>query len=55
MKIESVVHNNQHGALSALSAGLAFSAVAKAVSDPSLLPTAEKWYAGRVYVLAPGS
>jgi hypothetical protein len=32
----------QHEALSAISAGLAFSAVAIAVSEPFLLPTAEK-------------
>ena len=45
----------QHGALSAMSAGLAFSAVTIAVSEPFLLPTAENWSPGRGYVLAPGS
>jgi hypothetical protein len=33
----------QHGALSAVSAGLAFSAVTIAVSEPFLLPAAENW------------
>jgi hypothetical protein len=45
----------QHGALSAFSASLAFSAVTIAVSEPFLLPTAEKWYPEREYILAPGS
>jgi hypothetical protein len=34
----------KHGALNVFSAGLAFSAVTIAVSEPFLLPTAEKWY-----------
>jgi hypothetical protein len=33
----------QHGALSAISVGLAFSAVTLAVSEPFLLPAAENW------------
>ena len=33
----------QHGALSGNSAGLAFSAVTLAVSEPFLLPAAEIW------------
>jgi hypothetical protein len=33
----------QHGALSAVSAGLAFLAVNIAVSEPFLLPAAENW------------
>ena len=45
----------QHGALNGISAGLAFSAVTIAVSEPFLLPTAENWSPGRGYVLAPGS
>ena len=45
----------QHGALSAMSAGLAFSAVTIAVSEPFLLPTAENWSTGWRYVLAPRS
>ena len=45
----------QHGALNGNSAGLAFSAVTIAVSEPFLLPTAENWSPGRGYVLAPGS
>ena len=40
MKSESVVHN---GALSAFSAGLAFSAVTIAVAEPFLVPAAENW------------
>jgi hypothetical protein len=42
MKIEIVVHN-VHGALSGPFDGLVFSAVAIAVSEPFLLPTAENW------------
>jgi hypothetical protein len=45
----------QHGVLSAFSAGLAFSAVAIAVSESFLLPTAEKWYPGWRTILAPNS
>ena len=45
----------QHGALNAMSAGLAFSAVTLAVSEPFLLPTAENWSPGWRYVLAPRS
>ena len=45
----------QHGALSAFFAGLAFSAVTIAVSEPFLLPTAENWCPGGGYVLAPNS
>jgi hypothetical protein len=45
----------QHGALSAFSAGLAFSAVTLAVSEPFLLPAAENWHPVTGYVLAPGS
>ena len=45
----------QHGALSAKSAGLAFSAVTIAVSEPFLLPAAENWYPVGGYVLAPNS
>jgi hypothetical protein len=45
----------QHGALSGIFAGLAFSAVTIAVSEPFLLPTAENWSPGWGYVLAPRS
>ncbi len=45
----------QHGALSAFSAGLAFSAVTIAVSEPFLLPAAENRSPGWGYVLALGS
>ena len=36
----------QHGVLNASSAGLAFSAVTLAVSEPFLLPAAENWSPG---------
>ena len=45
----------QHGALSAFSVDLAFSAVTIAVSEPSLLPAAENWYPENSYVLAPSA
>ena len=45
----------QHGALSAVSAGLAFSAVTIAVSEPFLLPAAENWSTVARQVLARGS
>ena len=45
----------QHGALSAFSVGLAFSAVTIAVSEPFLLPAAENWYPENPYVLAPSA
>jgi hypothetical protein len=45
----------QHGALNASSAGLAFSAVTLAVSEPFLLPAAENWSPGWRSILAPGS
>ena len=45
----------QHGALNGSSAGLAFSAVTLAVSEPFLMPAAENWSPGWGYVLAPGS
>jgi hypothetical protein len=45
----------QHGALNASFAGLAFSAVTIAVSEPFLLPAAENWCLGGRIVLAPGS
>jgi hypothetical protein len=44
----------QHGALSAVSAGLAFSAVTIAVSEPFLLPGAENWCSRGRIVPAPG-
>ena len=40
----------QHEALSAIRAGLAFSVVTIAVSEPFLLPTDENWSPGRGYV-----
>ena len=43
----------QHGAFNAMSAGLAFSVVTIAVSEPFLLPIAENWSPGWRYVLAP--
>ena len=43
----------QHGALTAPSVGLAFSAVTIAVSEPFLLPAAENWHPENPYVLAP--
>jgi hypothetical protein len=46
---------SKHGALSAFSAGLAFSAVTLAVSEPFLLPAAENWSPGWRSILAPGS
>jgi hypothetical protein len=45
----------KHGALNAFSAGLAFSAINLAVSEPFLIPAAENWYPITGYVLAPGS
>ena len=45
----------QHGALNASSAGLAFSAVTLAVSEPFLLTAAENWSPGWRHILAPGS
>jgi hypothetical protein len=51
VKIESVVLCVHEVNVS--SAGLAFSAVAIAVSEPFLLPTAENWSPSRGYVLAP--
>jgi hypothetical protein len=45
----------QHGALSGISAGLAFSAITIAISEPFLQPTAENWSPGWRYILAPGS
>ena len=54
MQFESVVHNND-GALNGFCAGLAFSAFTIAVSEPFLLPTAEKRRPIRRHVLAPGS
>jgi hypothetical protein len=45
----------QHGALNGISAGLAFSAVTIADSEPFLLPTAENWSPGWRSILAPGS
>ena len=45
----------QHGALNGNSAGLAFSAVTLAVSEPFLLPTAENWSPRWRTILAPGS
>ena len=60
VKYWHVKHENrkccpQHEALIAFSAGLAFSAVTIAVSEPFLLPTAENWCPGGGYVLAPNS
>jgi hypothetical protein len=46
----------QHGALNGISAGLAFSVVTLAVSEPFLLPIAEKaenWHPVTRYVLVP--
>ena len=40
-------------ALNVFSAGLAFSAVTLAVSEPSLLPAAENWSPGWRSILAP--
>ena len=40
----------QHGALNASSAGSAFSAVTRAVSEPFLSAVAENWSLGRGYV-----
>jgi hypothetical protein len=37
----------QHGALSAFTAALAFSAVTIAIPEPFLLPTAKEWYLGK--------
>jgi hypothetical protein len=45
----------QHGALCALSAGLAFSVVTIAVSEPFLLPSAGNWCPRWGYLLAPNS
>jgi hypothetical protein len=45
----------QHGALNASSAGLAFSAVTLAASEPFLLTAAENWYSGWRYILTPNS
>ena len=48
MKYWHAKHENrescsQHGPLNGIAAGLAFSAVTIAVSEPLLLPTAENW------------
>jgi hypothetical protein len=42
----------KHGALNASSAGLAFSAVTIAVSEPFILPTAENWCLGGRNILS---
>jgi hypothetical protein len=44
-----------HGAVNAFFAGLAFSTVTIAVSEPFLLPAAEHWSLGARQGLAPGS
>jgi hypothetical protein len=45
----------QRGALNGISAGLAFSAVTLAVSEPFLLPAAENWHPVARHVLAPSA
>ena len=45
----------QHGALSAFSVELAFSAVTIAVSEPFLLPATENWGPENPYVLVPSA
>ena len=45
----------QHGALNAMSAGLAFSAVTTAVSEPFLQPAAENWSPVGRHILVPWS